>query len=68
MQSKLPNIGATIFSTMSKMAFDYGAINLAQGFPNFPVDEKLLNIFKDSLSENVHQYAPMAGNPLVSPT
>ena len=65
MQSKLPNVGTTIFSTMSKMALDYGAINLAQGFPNFPVDEKLIDIFKDSLTENVHQYAPMAGNPLL---
>ncbi|MES2589905.1 MAG: methionine aminotransferase [Bacteroidota bacterium] len=65
MQSKLPSVGTTIFSTMSKMALDYGAINLAQGFPNFPVDEKLIEIFKENLSKNLHQYAPMAGNPLL---
>ena len=41
MQSKLPNVGTTIFTTMSKMAADYKAINLSQGFPNFPIDERL---------------------------
>lgn len=48
---------------MSKMAADHNAINLAQGFPNFPMDEKLnqaLRIANDSL---LHQYAPMAGSP-----
>ena len=48
---------------MSKMALDYGAINLAQGFPNFPVDEKLIAILEKNTRENVHQYAPMGGNP-----
>ena len=45
--SKLPNVGTTIFTVMSKLASDYGAINLSQGFPNFPVDEKLTTILKD---------------------
>ncbi|MGV3630535.1 MAG: methionine aminotransferase [Bacteroidota bacterium] len=63
MQSKLPGVGTTIFTTMSKMAMDYQAINLAQGFPNFPVDEKLLAILEKNARANVHQYAPMAGNP-----
>lgn len=63
MQSKLPGIGTTIFTTMSKMAMDHQAINLAQGFPNFPVDEKLLAILEKNARSNVHQYAPMAGNP-----
>ena len=61
MNSKLPQVGMTIFSTMSKMAQDHQAINLAQGFPNFPVDETLIELFRKNLTENLHQYAPMAG-------
>ncbi len=63
MRSKLSKVGTTIFSTMSKMALDYGAINLSQGFPNFPVDPKLVAILERKALENVHQYAPMSGNP-----
>jgi methionine aminotransferase len=65
MQSKLPHIGTTIFTTMSKMANDYQAINLAQGFPNFPVDEGLIQLLQETSTENAHQYAPMAGHPLL---
>lgn len=65
MQSKLPNVGTTIFTTMSKMALDYNAINLSQGFPNFPVDEHLQELLIRNVSENVHQYAPMAGLPVL---
>lgn len=65
MQSKLPNIGTTIFTTMSKMAADYNAINLSQGFPNFPIDERLQEILTKNVQENVHQYAPMAGLPVL---
>lgn len=61
--SKLPQVGTTIFSTMSKMAMDYQAINLSQGFPNFPVDERLTELLKETASENTHQYVPMAGLP-----
>jgi len=61
--SKLPNVGTTIFTTMSKLAADSGAINLSQGFPNFPVDPKLISILKEQVDENVHQYMPMAGSP-----
>jgi len=60
--SKLPNVGTTIFSVMSKMATDYNAINLSQGFPNFPVDPLLIELLKKKSSENIHQYIPMAGN------
>lgn len=65
MQSKLPNVGTTIFTTMSKMAVDYNAINLSQGFPNFPVDEHLQELLIRNVRENVHQYAPMAGLPVL---
>lgn len=61
MQSKLPNVGTTIFSVMSSLAVEHNALNLSQGFPNFPVDERLLNIFKEQASLNVHQYSPMVG-------
>lgn len=61
--SKLPHVGTTIFTVMSKLAGDTGAINLSQGFPNFPVDEKLTSILQKKATENVHQYMPMPGMP-----
>jgi methionine aminotransferase len=48
---------------MSKMATDYGAINLSQGFPNFPIDPQLVNILERKAKENIHQYSPMPGLP-----
>lgn len=45
------------------MANEYNAINLSQGFPNFPVDQRLLSIFKQQIEGSVHQYAPMSGLP-----
>jgi methionine aminotransferase len=59
--SKLPNISTSIFTVMSKMATEYNAINLSQGFPNFPVDERLTDIVTKLAKENVHQYTPMSG-------
>jgi len=61
--SKLPNVGTTIFTIMSKLAAEHGAINLSQGFPNFPVDEQLTDIVKNIASDSIHQYPPMAGFP-----
>lgn len=61
--SKLPNTPTSIFSIMSQLANKYGAINLSQGFPNFPVDQRLLSITKDLIGKNVHQYTPMNGVP-----
>ncbi|MBP1225026.1 methionine aminotransferase [Flavobacterium sp. 1355] len=61
--SKLPNVTTSIFTVMSKMAAEYNAINLSQGFPNFPVDERLTDILANLAKENVHQYTPMAGYP-----
>jgi methionine aminotransferase len=63
--SKLPNIGTTIFTVMSKMATEHNAINLSQGFPNFPIDPILEEIVRQKSKENVHQYAPMAGLPIL---
>jgi methionine aminotransferase len=61
--SKLPHVGTTIFTVMSKLAAESQAINLSQGFPNFPVDPKLLDLYQRKVKEDVHQYAPMPGNP-----
>ena len=64
-ESKLPHVGTTIFTVMSKLATEHKAINLSQGFPNFPIDPILEEIIKKKASENVHQYAPMAGLPVL---
>jgi methionine transaminase len=63
MLSKLPHVGTTIFTTMSKMAGDYNAINLSQGIPNFPTNETLIDLIRKNAGANIHQYAPMAGLP-----
>ncbi len=63
MQTKLPKVGTTIFTTMSQMANEYQAINLSQGFPNFPIDPLIEELLTKNSRENVHQYAPMAGLP-----
>ena len=62
---KLSNITTSIFSVMSQLANDHGAINLSQGFPNFPVDNRLLDSVKQLLHENIHQYTPMTGLPML---
>ncbi len=61
--SKLPHVGTSIFTVMSKMATEYNAINLSQGFPNFRVDERLTDSLARLAKENVHQYLPMSGYP-----
>lgn len=61
--SKLPNVTTSIFATMTKIATENNAINLAQGFPNFDLDEKLANIVAEVVKKDVHQYLPIAGYP-----
>lgn len=61
--SKLPNVTASIFAIMTKMATENNAINLAQGFPNFAVDEKLAAILAEVVKKDVHQYLPISGFP-----
>jgi methionine aminotransferase len=60
-QSKLPNVGTTIFTTMSKMAVDYNAINLGQGFPDFNADERLLELVSQAMLDGHNQYPLMTG-------
>jgi methionine aminotransferase len=59
--SKLPNIGTTIFSVMSGLAKEYNAINLSQGFPDFGCDSKLLDFAQKHMGAGFNQYAPMTG-------
>ena len=59
--SKLPDVGTTIFSVMSKMAEDHGAINLSQGYPDFSVPEALLERLNHYAESGYNQYPPMHG-------
>lgn len=62
---KLPNVGTTIFTIMSKLALDTGALNLSQGFPNFPADPALLDLVTEAMRQHHNQYAPMPGVPVL---
>ncbi len=59
--SKLPNIGTTIFTVMSKLAADHQAINLSQGFPDFDCAPELRALFCKYVNAGLNQYPPMAG-------
>jgi methionine transaminase len=59
--SKLPSVGTTIFTVMSKLAADVGAINLSQGFPDFECDPSLVEAVARHMREGRNQYAPMQG-------
>lgn len=60
--SKLPNIETSIFSVMSKMAAEHNALNLSQGFPNFPSDPALNALVDQAMSDGFNQYAQMPGD------
>lgn len=60
---KLPNVGTTIFTVMSALATQTGALNLSQGFPSFPADPALLALVTEAMAQNHNQYAPMPGVP-----
>lgn len=59
--SKLPNLETTIFSVMSALANKSNAINLSQGYPNFPSDPKLMDLVTKAMHNGYNQYAPMQG-------
>ncbi len=59
--SKLPRVGTTIFSTMSKLAMEHNAINLSQGFPDFECPQALVTAVNTAMKEGHNQYAPMPG-------
>jgi methionine aminotransferase len=60
--SKLPSVGTTIFTVMTQLAEQHGAVNLSQGFPNFEPPAGLLELVDKSLGGRNHQYAPMPGS------
>jgi len=62
-ESKLPRVGTTIFTVMSRLAAETGAINLGQGFPDFDPPERLRELVALHLASGHNQYAPMAGVP-----
>ncbi len=59
--SKLPHVGTTIFTTMSALAQEVGAVNLGQGFPDFECDPRLIDMMNDAMRAGHNQYPPMAG-------
>ena len=63
LESRLPRVGTTIFTVMSKLAADFGAINLSQGFPDFDCDPALVDAVAKHMREGRNQYAPMQGVP-----
>ncbi len=62
-QSKLPNVGTSIFTEMSLMAHQYGAINLSQGFPEFDTPDFLKAAINQAINEGKNQYSPSSGLP-----
>ena len=59
--SKTPTMGTTIFTVMSALASEKGAVNLGQGFPDFDCDPRLLDHVNDAMREGLNQYPPMTG-------
>lgn len=59
--SKLPDIGTNIFTIMSGLAAEYKAVNLGQGFPDFPMSETLTGLVNSAMKDGFNQYAPMPG-------
>ncbi len=65
LQSRLPKVGTTIFTTMSALAQQHGAVNLGQGFPDFGCDPALLDAVNAAMRDGHNQYPPMTGVPIL---
>src|SRR5437764_4745144 len=65
LQSRLPAVGTTVFTLMSALALEHGAVNLGQGFPDFGCDPRLLDMVNEAMRQGANQYAPMAGAALL---
>ena len=63
--SRLPQVGTTIFSVMSALASEHGALNLSQGFPDFDAPAELLSLLDQHARAGHNQYAPMTGVPVL---
>ncbi|RYF94917.1 MAG: aminotransferase class I/II-fold pyridoxal phosphate-dependent enzyme, partial [Chitinophagaceae bacterium] len=59
--SKLPAVGTSIFTVMSALATEYGAVNLGQGFPDYSMSEELMELVNKAMHDGYNQYAPMQG-------
>ena len=64
-QSKLPDVGTTIFTVMSSLAVQHNAINLGQGFPDFTMNEELVSLVNSAMQQGNNQYVHMNGLPLL---
>ena len=64
-ETKLPKVGTTIFTVMSQLAAEHGAVNLGQGFPDFPVPERLVDALGRAMRAGHNQYAMMTGIPVL---
>ena len=62
-QSKLPQVGTTIFTVMSSLANEYKAINLGQGFPDYPMNAELVELVNKAMKDGYNQYTHMCGLP-----
>ncbi|WP_280150388.1 pyridoxal phosphate-dependent aminotransferase [Piscinibacter sp. XHJ-5] len=62
-ESRLPTVGTTIFTVMSALAQEHGAVNLGQGFPDFDCDPRLLDAVEQAMRRGLNQYPPMTGVP-----
>jgi methionine aminotransferase len=65
LSTKLPAVGTTIFTVMSTLAQESGAVNLGQGFPDFNCDPKLIADVSSAMTQGLNQYPPMAGVPVL---
>ncbi len=65
LQTKLPKVGTTIFTVMSALAAEKGAVNLGQGFPDFDCDPGLVHAVTDAMARGLNQYPPMPGIPVL---
>lgn len=63
--TKLPRVGTTIFTVMSQLAAEHGAVNLGQGFPDFAVPQRLVDELDAAMRAGHNQYAPMTGVPVL---
>jgi methionine aminotransferase len=63
LQSRLPSVGTTVFTLMSNLANEHGAVNLGQGFPDFGCDPRLLDLVDGAMRAGQNQYPPMPGVP-----
>lgn len=66
--SKLPHVGTTIFTVMSALAAEVGAVNLGQGFPDFDCDPTLVQAVTQAMQQGHNQYPPMPGVPALRAT